>query len=129
MHLLRKYLSAIALLAMAFPVVTSAQQGTTAGSQPARDRAPMRRALRGLHLSPQQRAQMRRIVTSFRVAHPKGSPRDPQGRKAMRAQLLEVLTPQQRTELRSRVRATRMHAAQPPQNAVFPSDPPSIAPA
>ncbi len=126
---LRQCFSAIAVIAIAFPIVALAQQGAPIGSQPGRDRAPMRRALRGLHLSRQQRTQMRQIVTSFRAAHPKGSPRDPQARKAMRAQLLQILTPQQRAEFRSRMHATRTHAAQPPQNAVFPSDSPSIAPA
>jgi Spy/CpxP family protein refolding chaperone len=52
-----------------------------------------------LHLSASQKTQIKQLMRQFRQNHPKGSPRDPAARKQLRAQIMNVLTPQQRTQL------------------------------
>ncbi len=54
-----------------------------------------------LGLTPQQRAQIKTLRRQYWKAHPKGSPRDPAGVRALRKQVLGVLTPAQRAQLRA----------------------------
>ena len=52
-----------------------------------------------LNLTDQQRTQIRQLISQYRQAHPRGSPLDPQAKAALHQQLLNVLTPEQRTQL------------------------------
>jgi Spy/CpxP family protein refolding chaperone len=76
----------------------------------------MARALQGIDLSDSQRTQIRSLMQQYRQAHPKGSQPDPQARKALRAQIMAVLTPDQQSRLTSnlqQMRAARRAAASP----------------
>jgi Spy/CpxP family protein refolding chaperone len=105
-------------LGVALPVTVFAQQQPPAPTQSA---APhhhghhggMMRAMRNLNLSDQQRTQIRQIVSQYRAAHPKGSPRDPQAAKAMRQQVMNVLTPAQRTQFQQNVQQMRARYQRP----------------
>ncbi|HEY8313498.1 MAG TPA: hypothetical protein VIG51_04925 [Candidatus Baltobacteraceae bacterium] len=65
------------------------------------------RAMRGITLSTQQKTQLKAIRTSYRQAHPKGSARDPQAMQQMRTQMLNVLTPAQRTQYQQNLQQQR----------------------
>jgi Spy/CpxP family protein refolding chaperone len=54
--------------------------------------------MRGIRLTPQQRAQIRTIREQFRAAHPCGSHVTAQERNALHQQVLSVLTPAQRMQ-------------------------------
>lgn len=106
-------LTAAFAAALAVPVAGSAQSqpaNTTATGQTARHRGGMMRVMRDLNLSAAQQAQIRQIQTQFRQAHPRGSAPDPQARKQMRSQIMNVLTPQQRQQLRANIRRFRRRA-------------------
>ncbi|MDE2482899.1 MAG: hypothetical protein KGN02_12000 [bacterium] len=95
-------------------------------------------ALRGVSISDTQRSQIHDDITQFRQAHPKGSAPDPQARKALREQIMNVLTPDQQTQVKANLKAeraargarhTRPSGTQT-NNGVFPPDPtPSASPA
>lgn len=52
-----------------------------------------------LNLTAQQKQQIKQIRQQYMAAHPCGSTPDPAARKQMRAQIMNVLTPAQRTQL------------------------------
>lgn len=58
-----------------------------------------RRRWRSLDLTDDQRTQIHALVMQYRQAHPWGSQPDPQARQALHQAILDVLTPQQRTQL------------------------------
>lgn len=60
-----------------------------------------------LNLSDQQKSQIQQIMQQYRQAHPYGSQPDPQARKQMRRQIMNVLTPQQRTQLQQQMQQMR----------------------
>jgi Spy/CpxP family protein refolding chaperone len=61
------------------------------------------RMMRGVNLSDQQKTQIRQIVQQFRQSHPRGSRTDPQARRQareqLRRQIMNVLTPAQRSQV------------------------------
>jgi Spy/CpxP family protein refolding chaperone len=63
--------------------------------------------MRGIRLSPQQRAQIRSIRAQFRAAHPCGSHPDAQARAALHQQILGVLTPAQQAQYEANLRAEK----------------------
>ncbi len=63
--------------------------------------------MRGISLSPQQRAQIRSIREQFRAAHPCGSPPNAQARAALHQQILGVLTPAQQAQYEANLRAEK----------------------
>lgn len=63
--------------------------------------------MHALNLTDQQRAKLRQLMQQYRQAHPRGSAFDPKARQQLHAQMLAVLTPQQRTQLKQNLE--RMH--------------------
>ena len=108
-------LTSAAALAMAVPSLALAQQAP--GPARTGHRAGFVRIVRSLNLSPEQRTQMRQIVAQYRQAHPKGSKPDPQARKALRAQLLAILTPDQRLQLKSDIHRRKSMQPVPEETA------------
>lgn len=122
--------------ALILPIGASAQQAPPPVNQSTQPlsahlhhRVPaFARAMRGANLSASQKAQIRQIREQYRAAHPPHSGRNPQAAEAMRAQLLNVLTPAQRTQFKQNLaamhanrRAHRLHTpGQAPPNTVFP---------
>ena len=53
-----------------------------------------------LNLTDQQRTQIRQLTQQYRQAHPWGSASDPQAREELHQQILNVLTPEQRAQLK-----------------------------
>lgn len=109
----RRILSGAALLALALPLAVSAQTTpaptapTVAGEHRHHGGGLNGRAMRGITLSDAQKAQMLQIRTAYRTAHPKGSTPDPAARKALREQMLGVLTADQRTQYEANVKQFR----------------------
>jgi Spy/CpxP family protein refolding chaperone len=60
-----------------------------------------------LNLTDQQRSQIQAAMEQYRAAHPKGSEPDPQARKALRDQIMSVLSPDQRAKLMQEQRERR----------------------
>lgn len=75
------------------------QSGEQAGAENEERGAGMMRRFADLNLSDAQKSQIQALMTQFRQAHPQGSTPDPQARQALHAQVMNVLTPQQRTQL------------------------------
>ncbi len=63
--------------------------------------------MRGLNLTDQQRAKLRQLMQQYRQAHPRESAFDPKARQQLHTQMLAVLTPQQRAQLKQNLQ--RMH--------------------
>src|SRR5215469_13721536 len=100
-------LSGALAIAIGLPVAGCAQQ-SPAQSQPGAQqqgafghhRGGMR-FLQGVNLSDQQKQQIKTIMDQYRQAHPAGSQPDPNARKQMRDQIMNVLTPDQRTQVQA----------------------------
>jgi len=58
-------------------------------------------------LSAQQQQQVQNILGQYAQQHPAGSPRDPQGSHALRAQIFAVLTPDQQARLQQELQQLR----------------------
>ncbi len=77
------------------------------------------RMFRNLNLSTAQQQQIKTLFQQFRAAHPRGSMPDKASRRALHQQIMAVLTPQQRAQLkaeRQKMRAerrARMNGAMP----------------
>ena len=65
--------------------------------------------MRGLNLTDQQRAKLRQLMQQYRQAHPRGSAFDPKARQQLHAQMLAVLTPQQRAQLKQNLQRMQHH--------------------
>ncbi|PZR56630.1 MAG: hypothetical protein DLM50_07900 [Candidatus Meridianibacter frigidus] len=63
--------------------------------------------LRELNLSADQTQRIQGRVQQYRAAHPKGSPKDRQAAKALRGQILAVLTPEQQARLKTLRKSAR----------------------
>ncbi len=120
-------LGGVLALGTGLPLVAHAQQSPGQSAAPAhaagRHRGMMSN-LRGLNLSDQQRTQIKQIVSQYRSAHPKGSSPDPQARKAMRDQVMSLLTPDQQSQFKAnarRARQERLQNEQAPQPQATPS--------
>jgi Spy/CpxP family protein refolding chaperone len=110
-------------LGLAIPVAALAGQsdqttptsGTITGSSaiaPATQKhAPglARKAMKGIALSDAQKQQIQSLVQQYSQDHPAGSPRDKDAAKALRASLLNVLTPDQQTQYLSNLATMRKH--------------------
>jgi len=66
------------------------------------------RAMQGITLSDAQKQQIQQLQDQFQQAHPDGSAPDPQARKQLRQSVLNVLTPDQRTQFQKNME--QMHA-------------------
>lgn len=131
MTISRPIVAAAAALALALPLAATAQ--TTPSTQPAAGAAEGHhhhrggfggRALKGITLSDAQKAQMKQIRETYRAAHPEGSTPDPSARKAMREQMLGVLTADQRAQYEANVKQMRNERKnEPPQGGPFAPNP------
>jgi Spy/CpxP family protein refolding chaperone len=122
----RKHLGAFALAVLCvLPLAASAQTvpAPGVGAPPAAQqqshhrhhhRSPYLRAMRGLNLSDAQKQQIAGILKNSRTA---SKATDPQTRRAnmqaVRRQIEGVLTPDQRTQLQTKLAQAHKHFAQP----------------
>ena len=100
--------------AIGLPIVGCAQQSASQPSTTSQARhghRGMLHAFRALNLSGQQKTQIHQIIAQFRSTHPKGSAPDPAARKAMRAAVMSVLTPDQRAQFKATMQRRRANAA------------------
>lgn len=68
--------------------------------------------LGGVNLSSQQQQQIQSIVHQYSQAHPEGSPRDPQGARDMRRQIMGVLSPDQQNQYHQQMQQRRAQMRQ-----------------
>jgi Spy/CpxP family protein refolding chaperone len=133
MNISRTLIAGAAVLALALPLAVSAQ--TTTAPAPAADGTHAhhggglnRHAMQGIKLSDDQQQQLLQLRTDYRKAHPKGSTPDPASRKALRDQMLNILTPDQQTQYQANIKQAREeHKHQTNPGGPFAS--PSPAPA
>ncbi|MBV8171621.1 MAG: hypothetical protein JO219_06800 [Candidatus Eremiobacteraeota bacterium] len=112
-------LCTLALAAPAFAFADSisdsnANPGTTS-TQPAgsgQHRHGMGAMLKSLDLSPQQQEQIKTLIANYKQAHPEGSQPDPAAREQLHQQILNVLTPDQRTKLEQERAQWKQHHVQ-----------------
>ncbi|MDQ2992051.1 MAG: hypothetical protein M3R30_04430 [Candidatus Eremiobacteraeota bacterium] len=134
MNISRPILAGAALFALALPITAAAQ--TTPGA-PASTTAHGHHAhvglnghaLKGIALSDAQKQQFAQLRTAYRTAHPKGSTPDPTARKALRDQMLNILTPDQRTQYDANVktmRESRKHQENPGGPFASPTPSPAV---
>lgn len=134
MNISRPILAGAALLALALPLTVAAQ---TTPAAPASTTAHSHhshgglngRALKGISLTDAQKQQFAQLRTAYTTAHPKGSTPDPTARKALRDQMLNILTPDQRTQYDANVRTmheARKHQADPGGPFASPSPSPTV---
>lgn len=124
MNISKPILAGAALLALALPLAVAAQTTpaapgttTTAGEHRHHGGGLNRMALRGITLTDAQKQQMMQFRSAYKTAHPKGSTPDPAARKALRDQMLGVLTSDQRTQYDANIkqmRANRKNAGNGP---------------
>jgi len=114
MNISKPILAGAALLALALPLAVAAQTtpaapttNATAGEHRHHGGGLNRMALRGITLTDAQKQQMMQLRTAYKTAHPKGSTPDPAARKALRDQMLGVLTPDQRTQYDANLKTLR----------------------
>ncbi len=84
-----------------------------------------------LNLSDQQRQQVQSYIHQYSQAHPEGSPRDQQATRALRQQIMGVLTTDQQNQYRQQRQQHRAQAQQQNQQGPPSSDqqaPPSQPP-
>ncbi len=107
--------------ALALPLAASAQQSQPPPTQQAQGRTTPSEAkvqhrwmkrLGGLNLSADQQQHIQSLIGQFSQAHPEGSPRDPNAARALREQILSVLTPDQQSQYRQMVAQRRAQQAQ-----------------
>jgi Spy/CpxP family protein refolding chaperone len=124
-----RFLGALAFAAaLALPTVACAQQGPAQPNNGAPAAAGHHRggpaaALEGLNLTPDQRDQIKAAIRADRAAAKSsdGQQPDPATRKANREKMIgdieQVLTPDQRTQFETNLRAMRHGGGQPPAGA------------
>ncbi len=122
-------LSGALAVAIGLPVVGCAQQAPDQSQPQASPGAYGHhhggmRWLQGVNLSDQQKQQIQTITQQYRQAHPPGSQPDPQARKQMRDQVMNVLTPSQRAQVQANMEKARQEQGE--GNA---APPPSASPA
>jgi len=107
--------------ALAMPLAASAQQSQPPPQQQAQGRATPTEAkiqhrwmkrLGGLNLSADQQQHIQSLIGQFAQAHPAGSPRDPNAARALRQQIMGVLTPDQQGQYRQELAQRRAQQAQ-----------------
>ncbi len=75
------------------------------------------RMFKGINLTDQQRTQVTQLMQQYRDKHPKGSTPDPAGRKALRQQMMNVLTPDQQAQVKQNMSQMRERRAEPAPTA------------
>jgi len=114
MNISKPILAGAALLALALPLTVAAQTTpvapattTTGGEHRHHGGGLNKHAMQGITLSDSQKSQMMQLRTAYKTAHPKGSTPDPAARKALRDQMLGILTPDQRTQYEANMKTLR----------------------
>ncbi len=100
------------LAALSLPMAASAQvvqqpplQAQTQHNTGASQYKHWMKRLAPLNLSSQQQQQAQSMLGQFAQQHPAGSPRDPQGTHALRAQIFAILSPAQQVQLQAEMKA------------------------
>lgn len=88
------------------PSTTNSQQGATPGSYHHHGMGAM---LKTLNLTQQQQEQIKTLISTYRQAHPEGSQPDPAAKEQLHQQILNVLTPEQRTKLEQEKAQWKQH--------------------
>ena len=131
MNISRPILAGAALLALALPVAlvahaSPAAPATTPATESRHHGGGLNhRAMQGITLSSTQTQQLEQLRTAYRTAHPKGSTPDPAARKALREQMLNVLTAEQRSQYEANVKQLRTEQAGMGSGPFAPSPSPS----
>lgn len=73
----------------------------------------MHRMFQGVNLTAQQKTQIHQLMTQFHQQHPKGSQPDPQARKAMHDQIMNLLTPAQQAQVKANMAKMPDHPGHP----------------
>ena len=101
-------LSGALAVAIGLPIAGCAQQspdqsqpGAAQSGEAGHRHGDMMKRFSDLNLSDQQKQQIQGIVQQYRQAHPQGSQPDPQARKQMQEQIMNVLTPQQQAQYKA----------------------------
>ncbi len=121
-------LSGALAVAIGLPIVGCAQQAP-AQSQPGASQGAYghhhggMRWLQGVNLSDQQKQQIQTLMQQYRQAHPQGSQPDPQARKQLRDQVMNVLTPDQRTQVQNNMEKMRAQYQERGDNGAPPPSP------
>lgn len=109
----RSLIAGAAVLALALPLACNAQSapdsnttGAQAGARHHRG-GMMQRFMTGITLSDAQKQQLQKLRDDFRTAHPQGQRPDRDAMKQLRQSMLDVLTPDQRTQFDANVKAFR----------------------
>jgi Spy/CpxP family protein refolding chaperone len=98
----------ILLVAIAAPAFAqTAQSPAQQNAIPARYRGLWMRAVHQLDLTSTQQQQIEAAIDKFRQAHPPGSAPDPSARRALREQVMQVLTPAQRQQVQAYIQQMR----------------------
>jgi hypothetical protein len=107
--------------ALASPVAATAQQaqqppGTQQGqarTTPSEAKITHRwmKRLGNLNLSSDQQQRVQSLINQYSQAHPEGSPRDPSAARALRQQIMGVLSADQQNQYRQQVQAHRQQQA------------------
>jgi Spy/CpxP family protein refolding chaperone len=85
---------------------TNSQPGATPGSYHHHGMGAM---LKSLNLTPQQQDQIKTLISNYKQAHPEGSQPDPAAKQQLHQQILNVLTPEQRTKLEQEKAQWKQH--------------------
>ena len=114
----RSLLLSLALtFSAAAPLIASAQQApappAAAGQHMHEHGMMMHRMFRGVNLTAAQKTQIQQLMTQFHQQHPKGSQPDPQARKAMHDQIMNVLTPAQQAQVKANMAQMHDRAGHP----------------
>jgi len=107
--------------AIAAPVAVAAQQAQPPpGAQQGQARTTPSQAkithrwmkrLGTLNLSSDQQQRVQSLINQYSQAHPEGSPRDPSAARALRQQIMGVLSADQQSQYRQQVQAHRQQQA------------------
>ena len=108
--------------ALAAPVAAAAQQAQapSPGTQQGQARTTPSEAkithrwmkrLGSLNLSGDQQQRVQSLINQYSQAHPQGSPRDPAAARALRQQIMGVLSADQQSQYRQQVQAHRQQQA------------------
>jgi Spy/CpxP family protein refolding chaperone len=70
------------------------------------------RILRSLNLTADQNQRIQAIIDRYRQIHPPGGARDPDAMRALRQQVMQILTPAQRQRLQAQIQQLRARYSQ-----------------
>ena len=89
------------------PVPAQAYPTRTQTTQATHEYHRWTKRLAGINLNAQQQQQVQHLLDQFASTHPAGSPRDSAGARALRQQILSVLTPQQQQQYEQEMQAIK----------------------